>query len=91
MTRRIHAWLFVVTLVLPIAVVLCVGVARLLAAVGDTAGGVGLERVALGLGMLWVLCLVGLVLVQSLHLLNPPPPPRHPPGCPPQRDEIDEL
>ena len=53
----------------PIAIVLVLAVATLLGAMQDDAGQYALKRVALGLGMLWALDLVGLLIATAMHLL----------------------
>jgi hypothetical protein len=57
-------------LVLPIAIVLVMGVASLLGGMGDEMGALVLKRVALGLGIVWALsgiCLVVVLGIQSLE------------------------
>lgn len=71
--RRIIAGLLVVAIVLPIAIVLVLATGALLAGMGDEAGSIGLRYVALGLGLLWALCLVCLVLAAGLKTLDAPP------------------
>ena len=61
-------------LVLPITISVLVAVSALLAAMGDTSGGVVLKYLALGCGLLWIVGLVCLVLVQGLLLLDSSPP-----------------
>ena len=55
-------------LLLPILTVVLVGTARLLAAMQDLAGAAAVDRVALGVGILWVTDLIALVIVQAIHL-----------------------
>jgi hypothetical protein len=57
----------------PIAIVLVLAVATLLGAMQDEAGQYALKRVALGLGMLWALDLVGLVVVLAVNALADEP------------------
>ncbi|MGD9645270.1 MAG: hypothetical protein AB7U73_06125 [Pirellulales bacterium] len=66
-------------LMLPIVSIVLVGLGRLLAAMGDAAGAVAVDRLALAVGVLWVLSLIGLVLLlAAVHVLAAPP------------DDIDE-
>lgn len=61
-----------VTIVLPIILCVVLGVAALLDAMGDTAGGGVLHRIALAGGILWVVDLIGLVLVLAINTLRGP-------------------
>jgi hypothetical protein len=72
--RRILIWLLGGALFLPIAIVLIVGLARLLAALGDADGARLLDRAALFAGVLWALSLVGLPIVLTLRSLAVQPP-----------------
>jgi NhaP-type Na+/H+ and K+/H+ antiporter len=66
-------------LTLPIVSTVLVGLGRLLAAMGDTAGAAAVDRFALAAGVLWVLALIALVLLlAATRALEPP------------HDEIDE-
>ena len=56
--RRLVLWLLAGTLFLPIAIVLLVTVARLLAALEDPAGSAALERLGLVLGIVWTLAII---------------------------------
>jgi hypothetical protein len=68
--------LVVAALALPIVVCVLVGVARLLAAMGDLAGGHVVDRIGLAAGILWVILLICLVLVLGiLALLRTREPP----------------
>jgi hypothetical protein len=58
--------------VLPVAIVVVVAVGRLLGAMQDAAGAAALDRIALALGIVWVIDLVCLVLAQSINSLGPP-------------------
>jgi hypothetical protein len=58
--------------VLPVAIVVVAAVGWLLAAMDDAAGGAALGRVALALGIAWVIDLVCLVLAQAINSLGPP-------------------
>lgn len=58
--------------VLPVAIVIVVGVARLLAAMHDESAPAVLDRVALAIGILWAIDLVCLVLAQAINSLGPP-------------------
>ncbi len=73
---RILVLLVTSALALPIAISVLVAVARLLAAMGDAAGGIVVDRVALAGGIGWIVLLVCLVLVLGISaLLRPQDPP----------------
>jgi len=72
--RRILSWLLGGALFLPIAIVLILGLSRLLAAVGDADGARLLDRMALLAGILWALTLIGLPIVLALQSLAVQPP-----------------
>jgi hypothetical protein len=57
-------------LVLPIVIAVLVGLAALLAAMGDAAGGIVLRYCALAGGIGWIIVLVCLLLVQGLSALG---------------------
>ncbi len=57
---------------LPIGLVIVLGVARLLAAMQDTAGAAALDRIALGIGLVWGLDLVLLLLALGIRAIEPP-------------------
>jgi hypothetical protein len=91
-----HARLFAVVLLLlvlfaiiaPVAIVVLLGLGRLVGAMGDGAGRAALDWIALGIGALWVVDLVAMVVSQALYTLvrhDIPPPPEPPPER--QRDE----
>lgn len=75
--KRTLAILVVSLVLLPIAILLVVAVGGLLAAMQDAGGAAVLNRVALGLGILWAFGVVSLLLVLALHVLGgddrPPP------------------
>jgi hypothetical protein len=60
---------------LPIAIVLVVGVAGLLTAMQDLAGAVCLQRIALGLGVVWVFIAICLLLAVAANSLSDPQEP----------------
>jgi hypothetical protein len=62
--------LFLTALLLPIALCIVWGTGRLLAGMNDAAGAVVLDRVALALGVLWALDLVGLLLTMAYSMLQ---------------------
>jgi hypothetical protein len=70
--RRALTLLLTTGCVLPVAITIVVGVARLLTAMGDEAGALALDRTALALGILWVIGLVCLLLALAIHILGPP-------------------
>ena len=75
--RRLLLWLVGGLIVLPMALVLVLGLGRLLAAMGDAGGASCLERVALGVGLVWVLDMLCLLLALGVAAIAP-------------RDELDE-
>jgi hypothetical protein len=60
---------------LPIAIVLIVGVGGLLTAMQDLAGAVCLQRIALGLGVVWAFIAICLLLVVAANSLSDPQEP----------------
>jgi uncharacterized membrane protein YhaH (DUF805 family) len=58
--------------VLPVAIVILEGVARLLGAMQDDEAAAVIGRVALAVGIAWVINLVCLVLAQGVNTLGPP-------------------
>ena len=64
------------TLLLPITICVVFGVAALLDAMGDSAGGAVLYRIALGCGILWVIDLICLVVVLAIGTLRGPDGPQ---------------
>ena len=71
-SRRILTALLLAACVLPVATLVVVAVGRLLGAMADEAGAAALDRIALALGILWVIDLVCLVLAQAINTLGPP-------------------
>lgn len=67
--------LIVTAFLLPITICVLFGVAALLKAMGDAAGGVVLYRITLGCGILWAIDLICLVLVQAIGSLKGPDEP----------------
>lgn len=66
---RIITWLIAGAAVLPIAICVILGVAALLGEMGDPPEGSPLKWVALGVGILWVVDLICLVLALGLNAL----------------------
>ena len=62
--------LLAATVLLPITICVVLGVAALLAAMGDSLGGAVLQRVALAGGLLWVVDLICLVLVLAINAVK---------------------
>jgi hypothetical protein len=73
--RNALTLLLAAALVLPIAELMMLGLGRLLAAMGDLAGAMVLDRISLAGGLLWVLDLVCLLLVLAAQSLPPRDPP----------------
>jgi hypothetical protein len=68
--------LILAAILLPVAICLLIGLGRLLGAMGDSVGGVILDRVALGVAVLWVLDLIWLLLALAIErLCGPDEPP----------------
>lgn len=70
--RRALILLAAAALLLPILTVVLIGTARLLAAMQDGPGAAVIDRIALGVGVVWVTDLVALVIVQAIHSAGPP-------------------
>lgn len=70
--RRALILLAAAALLLPILTVVLIGTARLLAAMQDGPGSAVVDRIALGVGVVWVTDLVALVIVQAIHSAGPP-------------------
>ena len=69
---RIVLSLIVVAVLLPITLCVVLGVAALLAQMGDAAGGAVLNRIALAGGILWAIDLIFLVLTLAIGSLHGP-------------------
>jgi hypothetical protein len=69
---RIVLSLIVVAVLVPISLCVVLGVAALLAQMGDAAGGAVLDRIALAGGILWVIDLICLVLTLAIGSLRGP-------------------
>ena len=65
--RHVLLALLAIALLLPIAICVIAAVAALLGSMGDTAGRTALQYMALGLGILWVINLIVLVIVGAVH------------------------
>jgi len=77
--QRALVTLIVIAVVLPIGVCVILALGELLGAMGDSAGGVVLDRVALATGVLWVVDLICLVLALGVNsLIDPRGPPDEP-------------
>jgi hypothetical protein len=74
-SRRALTVLVTVASVLPLAIVVVLAVARLLEAMQDAAAAAVLDRIALGIGILWAIDLVCLLLAIGINALGPPPGP----------------
>jgi hypothetical protein len=71
-SRRVLTVLVTSACVLPLAVAIVLGVARLLGALQDKAAADVLDRVGLAIGIMWAIALVCLVLAQGIAGLGPP-------------------
>jgi hypothetical protein len=72
MFQRLILCLIAGLIVLPIVLSVLVALARLLGAMGDAAGAVVLDRISLGVGIVWLVDFVALVLVLALERVGPP-------------------
>jgi len=77
-TRRPLAWAVASTLLLPVVLSLVLGLAGLLAGLGDSAGAAVCRRLSLVVGVLWAAAVVGTTVLNALAILERPrrPPPR---------------
>ena len=69
---RIILVLVAASLLLPVTICVVFGVASLLGAMGDAAGGCVLQRIVLGCGILWVINLITLVVLLAIGTLRGP-------------------
>ncbi|MBA4017973.1 MAG: hypothetical protein C0483_12435 [Pirellula sp.] len=84
-SKRFMTGLLSAVLGLPIVVLVCLGVGRLLAATGDEGGATLVRRFALLGGTGWLLALIGLVVaLAAAHIAGPHAEPI-------DVDELDEL
>jgi hypothetical protein len=70
--RHLLVGLLIGALSLPILLCVLFAVSKLLEGMKDAAGAAALERVALGLFILWVVDLIGLVIVQAIQSAGGP-------------------
>jgi hypothetical protein len=71
-SRRALVVLVMIAAVLPVALVVLLAVGRLLGAMRDTDAAEVLDRIALAVGILWVIDLVCLLVAQGINALGPP-------------------
>ncbi len=71
-SRRVLTILVTTGCVLPIALVVVLGVARLLTAMQDATAAVVLDRIALATGIVWAIDLLCLLLALGINALGPP-------------------
>ena len=71
-SRRVLSVLVTLAVVLPVAIVVVMGAARLLGAMGDEAASGVLDRIALAIGIVWAVDLVCLVVAQGINSSGPP-------------------
>jgi hypothetical protein len=67
--RCVVVTLVVIALLLPIAACVVVAMAALLSSMGDHVGGAVLKWIALGLGIVWVIGLIALVITAAVRTL----------------------
>ena len=70
--RHLLLGLLVGALGLPILTCVVIAVAKLLDGMNDAAGALALERIGLGLFILWAVDLIGLVIVQAIQSSSGP-------------------
>jgi len=71
--RRLLVWAVTASLLLPIALVLVLGLASLLSALGDAAAATACGRLALALGVAWLTAVVATALASGLVALGNEP------------------
>ncbi|MGD9721783.1 MAG: hypothetical protein AB7O59_05155 [Pirellulales bacterium] len=71
-SRRVLLSLLTVAAIVPVAIVVIVAVGWLLGAMHDEAGAWAAQRVALALGVVWVIDLVCLLVALAINTLEPP-------------------
>jgi hypothetical protein len=76
--HRIVLALVTAALVLPIIICVVIAVAGLLGAMGDSAGGLALHRVAVVGGLLWAIDLICLVILLAIGTFRGPDEPSEP-------------
>jgi hypothetical protein len=76
--QQIVVAMIVAALLLPIAICVVFGVAALLAEMGDAIGGMVLHRIALGLGIVWAIELLCLLVVLAIGAVGGPHEPDGP-------------
>lgn len=69
-SKRVLALALAGLLLLPIAIVLVLGTASLLAAMQDAAGAMVLQRIGLALGLIWLVGLIGLLLALGVNAIE---------------------
>lgn len=72
--RPLHTASLVAGLFLPVLVTILCAVGRLLASMGDPSGAQVIDRLALAIGIIWGISLIGLILLNALRweLITPP-------------------
>ena len=70
--HRVLTWSVLLGLFLPVVIVLVLGLAGLLAGMGDHAGGRFCVRVAIGLGVWWACSLVTTTVTAGITILERP-------------------
>jgi hypothetical protein len=71
-SRRVLIVLLAAACVFPLAIAVLLGVGRLLGAMQDESAAAVLDRVALGIAILWAINLLCLILAQGINALGPP-------------------
>jgi len=84
--RRFLLWSVMMSLLLPVALAVIVGLGALLAAVGDQAGAAACGRVCLLIGAGWLVAIAGTATAAGILAVEGPRPAD---GRPPERDHGD--
>ncbi len=72
MFHRLMLCLVAGLVILPIILSVLIALARLLGAMGDATGAIVLDRIGLGVGVVWLVDFISLVLVLALERVGPP-------------------
>lgn len=71
--RRFLAWVVIAALLLPVVLGIVLGLGALLSSLGDESGGAVCRRMALVVGVAWLVSLVAAAMTSSIIVLDGPP------------------
>lgn len=71
--RRLLAWGVISAVLLPVVLAIVIGLGTLLSSLGDEAGGDVCRRVALAVGVAWIVSVVSAALTSSIIVLGESP------------------